>query len=59
MNENRIKLTKTYTRNKTVFTEVKQEFSRKQENINKTFEFDDFIAKKECTSFYFGKEKIE
>ena len=59
MNENRIKLTKTYTRNKTVFTEIKQEFSRKQENINKTFEFKDFIAKNECTSFFFGKEKIE
>ena len=59
MNENRIKLTKTFSRNKTLFTEVKQEFRRKQENINKTFEFNDFIAKKECTSFYFGKEKIE
>ena len=59
MNTNKLKLTKTFTRNKTLFTEVKQEFFMKQENINKTFEFKDFISKSGCTSFLFGKEKIE
>ena len=59
MNTNKLKMTKTFSRNITLFTEVKQEFSRKQENINKTFKFNDFISKNQCTSFFFGKEKIE
>ena len=34
-------------------------FKISQENINKTFEYEDFLLKRECTSFLFGKEKIE
>ena len=55
MNTNQLRLMKSISRNKTLFTEVKQEFSRKQENINKTFKFKDFISKSQCTSFFFGK----
>ena len=59
MSSKKLKLQKTLSRNKSLFTEVKQEYSRKQENINKTFEYEDFLLKRECTSFLFGKEKIE
>ena len=59
MSTRRLNLMKTISRNKTVFTEVKQEFSRKQEYINKTFEFKDFISKNGCTSYLFGNEIIE
>ena len=59
MNTHKVNLIKTISRNKTVFTEVKQEFSRRQEYINKTFEFKDFISKNRCTSYLFGNEKIE
>ena len=59
MSTNKLKLMKTLSRNKTVFSEVKQEFSRKQEYINKIFEFKDFISKSGCTSILFGKELID
>ena len=59
MSTNKLKLIKTLSRIKTVFSEVKQEFSRKQEYINKTFEFKDFISKSGCTSILFGKELID
>ena len=59
MSSKKLRLQKTFSRNKTLFSEVKQEFQRKQENLNKTFEFEDFLIKKECTSFLFGKEKVE
>ena len=59
MSTNRLKLMKTYSRKKTVFSEVKLEFYRKQEYIKKTFELEEFLSKNKCTSFLFGKEKIE
>ena len=59
MSSKKLRLQKTFSRNKTLFSEVKQEFQRKQENLNKTFEFGDFLIKNECTSFLFGKEKVE
>ena len=59
MSTNRLKLMKTIYRNKTIFSEVKLEFFQKQEYIKKTFELEEFLSKNECTSFLFGKEKIE
>ena len=59
MSNNKLKLFKTIISKKTLFTEVKQEFNRNQDNVNKTFNFEEFDSKNECTSYSFGKEKIE
>ena len=59
MNINKIRLQKTLSRRKTLFTEVKQEFKRYQDNINKLFSIEEYISKDKCSSFLFGKEKIK
>jgi hypothetical protein len=59
MSKNKLKLYKTINSKKTLFTEVKQEFNRNQDNFNKTFNFEEFVPKNECTSYSFGNEKIE
>ena len=59
MNTNKLKLQKKLTQKRTLFSEVKLEFNRKQDNINKTFHFKDYITKTECTAYFCGKEKIE
>ena len=44
---------------KTLFTEVRQEFIQKQEYINKTFNFEEYSSRQECSSLFFGHTQIE
>ena len=59
MNINKLRLQKTLSKKKTLFTEVKQEFKRYQDNINKLFGIEEYLSKDKCSSFLFGKEKIK
>ena len=59
MNIPKVKIQKTLSRRKTLFSEINQEFNRDQDNTNKIFNFEEFISKKECSAFNFGKEQIE
>jgi len=59
MNINKIRLQKTLSRRKTLFTEVKQEFKKYQDNINKLFSIEEYLSNDKCSSFLFGKEKIK
>ena len=59
MNIPKVKIQKTLSRRKTLFSEINQEFNRDQDNTNKIFKFEEFISKKECSAFNFGKEQIE
>ena len=44
---------------KTLFTEIRQEFIQEQQYINKTFNFSEYLSKKECSSITFGHTQID
>ena len=44
---------------KTLFTEVRQEYIQEQQHTKKTFNLEEYLLKTDCSSIFFGHTKIE
>ena len=59
MNLQRISTKAKLVSKKTLFTEIRQEFIQEQQYINKTFNYEEYLTKEECSSITFGHTQID
>ena len=59
MNLNQRNTKKKLVKQKTLFTEINQEYIEEKQNLGKTFNLREYFSKEECTSLYFGHTKID